>query len=171
MKFIFSSLVIILCILVLGAYIGWNVIQDSLGLRPDEIRVYYLKGERLAQVRKPLLAGQQPVRDSLYQLLVGPGAEELKKGYFSTLPAQLKLLGYSVEGDTIVLKLNEGFDHMTGGSSQIRAAVAQLVYTATAQRGIKKVVLSVVGREGKPLIIGGEGYTVDKVLTREDVAL
>jgi len=167
MKHIFSFLGIIFIILLVGAYIGWNVVQETLGLRPPELRFYFIKGESLVMVRRPILAGQYPVRDSLYMLLQGPDASAKAKGYLTALPPQLKLLGYTTEDDTIILKLNNGFDYLSGGSSQIRAAVAQLVYTATAQKGIKKCVLSVSGREGQPLIIGGEGLVIDKVLSRE----
>ncbi len=170
MKHLFSLLGLIFLVLLLGAYIGWNVVQDTLGLRPAELRFYLVKGERLVLVRKPLLAGQYPVKDSLHALLQGPDAEALKKGYLTALPQELKLVGVTVENDTVLLKVNDGFDRLSGGSSQIRAAIAQLVYTATAQKSITKVVLSVAGKEGQPLVIGGEGLIIDKVQTRESAA-
>lgn len=170
MKSILTLFGIIFLILLLGAYIGWNVVQDTLGLRPDEVRAFFLKGESLVLVRQPLLSGQMPVRDSLHLLFDGPDTALQKKGYYTALPPQLRLQSYALEGETVILKLNDGFDQMTGGSSQIRAAVAQLVYTVTAQKGIRKVLLTVAGREGQPLVIGGEGFVIDKALTREDIS-
>ncbi|MBU0580703.1 MAG: GerMN domain-containing protein [Candidatus Margulisbacteria bacterium] len=144
--------------------------QEKFGLREEKVIAYFFKDEDLAMVKKDLLNEQSPLKESFNLLLAGPDEEMQAKGYYSVLPSSLHLFGYEIEERNLILKINRGFDSVSGGTSQTQAAIAQLVYTATAQKGIDKVVFEVEGQRG-PLVIGGEGYIIDKPLSRKDIEL
>lgn len=58
-------------------------------------------------------------------------------------------------------------DWGTAGSAGTRAFIQQLVYTASEEPGIRRVLIT---ENGQQAIIGGEGVVIDHPATREDVA-
>lgn len=164
----FFVIVFTIFILAVIGYVGFTTLQEKLGLNEPKCQVYFLKGETLKAVSTALLSGQNALKESLALLQAGPTDKQIAQGYYSVLPKELRIFGYEQRGNTLYLKINDGLQKMSGGTSQILAAVAQLVYTATAQPGIKNVVFQVNGQLGT-LVLGGEGYVIDKPLGRDDI--
>jgi len=153
----------IFLVLVYTGYLFW---QEKFELYKPEAVAYFFKGEELVPVKQTLEKGADPIKGSLDRLLAGPPEAD----YISALPAGLSLLSYERKGEVLSLDLGPGLLGFSGGTAKIKAGLAQLVYTATAQKGINKVELRAGGPAG-PLVLGGEGYTIDKPLGRRDVDL
>ncbi|MFC1516973.1 GerMN domain-containing protein [Candidatus Margulisiibacteriota bacterium] len=161
---IFFTLFILLVI----AYVGWDTFQNKFELDRPQAQAYFLYGDKLVLGKKELINEKDALKESFAFLLEGPSEKHKTKGYYSAIPEALRIFGYSLEDSILILKINRGFSTYTGGTAQLRAALAQIVYTAMAQPGIHEVMLQVEGQAG-PLVIGGEGYIIDKPLKRSDV--
>lgn len=101
---------------------------------------------------------------------VGPGAPG-QAGQLANPAALVKprLAKVTVQGDLVTLDYDVPGDGWgTAGSAATRAFVQQLVYTASEEPGIRRVLITQNG--GRQAIIGGEGLVVDRPATREDVA-
>ncbi len=73
-----------------------------------------------------------------------------------------------IEGDLAIVDFTVPFgDWGTAGSAGTRAFIQQLVYTATEEPGIRRVLVT---ENGQQAIIGGEGVVIDHAASREDVA-
>ena len=88
------------------------------------------------------------------------------------LPPKLRLEGVQdLQGGpdgTVVLIFNDELLKISGGHNAIDGVLRQIVFTATEIHGIKAVRFKVFGHESNTLVIGGEGYTVDRPLSRAD---
>ena len=91
-------------------------------------RVYFTKGEQLASVQRELPAGAEP---ALKALLAGP-----PKGYGTTIPSGVTLTSAKLAGGTLTVVLSASFK--TDEPEQ-HARLAQVVYTATAVKGVERV--------------------------------
>jgi spore germination protein GerM len=117
--------------------------------------VFFLRGERVAAVHRdgaPIAA-----------LLRGPSAADRARGLSTTIPSGTRLLGFARRNGVAVVNLSRRFDD-GGGSLSMRARLAQLVYTATAERGIRAVELRLAGK--KVRVFSGEGLILTQPLTR-----
>ena len=83
--------------------------------------------------------------------------------------SKARLAKVTVQGDlaTVDFSVANG-DWGVAGSAGLRAFVQQLVYTASEEPGIRRVLITENG--GQQAIIGGEGLVIDHPATREDVA-
>lgn len=94
---------------------------------------------------------------------------EATRPLFNTAPAaKARPASVRVAGDlaTVDFAVPLG-DWGTAGSAGTRAFIQQLVYTASEEPGIRRVLIT---ENGQPAIIGGEGVVIDHPATREDVA-
>jgi spore germination protein GerM len=82
--------------------------------------------------------------------------------------ATVTLADVRVEGDLVTLDYTVHGDWGLGGTALLRAYVQQIVYTATEERALSRVLITQDG--GRMAIIGGEGLTIDHPVRREDVA-
>lgn len=82
--------------------------------------------------------------------------------------ASVALAAVRVEGDLVTLDYTVQGDWGLGGTAMLRAYVQQIVYTATEEKALSRVLITQDG--GKMAIIGGEGLTIDHPVRREDVA-
>lgn len=74
-----------------------------------------------------------------------------------------------VTGDLATIDFSvPGDDWGTAGSAGTRAFVQQIIYTASEEPAIRRVLMTQNG--GKQAIVGGEGVVIDHPGTREDVA-
>lgn len=102
-------------------------------------------------IKLPLGAGLDAVINAL---LGGPSPAEAAQGLQSAIPSQTRLLSTAISGTTATIDLNAVFGQQLVGPAQI-PAVAQLVYTATAQSGIAGVAFEVAGQPVPVPVAGG----------------
>jgi spore germination protein GerM len=89
-------------------------------------------------------------------------------GLFSEVPDNIAVLNMRQDGSILIINFNKGFLAYGGGSSRIQAAIAQIVYTMTEISPIRQVKFLIEG-SGDELVIGGEGYVIDRPLSRQDI--
>lgn len=74
----------------------------------------------------------------------------------------------TISGDTATVDFDvPGGDWGTAGSAGTRAFIQQLIYTASEEPGVRRVLLL---ENGGPAVVGGEGVVIDHAAAREDVA-
>jgi hypothetical protein len=121
--------------------------------------LYYLEGEHLRAVPAELRnAGPTPA-EAVAALLANSA------GLASEIPSATELNAVVVADGTATVDLSREFES-GGGSASMQARVAQVVYTLTQWRWIRRVTFEL---DGDPVTaIGGEGVPAREV-TREDL--
>src|SRR5690242_9060947 len=104
------------------------------------------------------------VRQRMEALAAGP--RNADGGAFNVLPAmKARLAAVSVSGDLATLDYEvPGDDWGLNGSATLRAFVQQIVFTATEEPGIVRVLVTQNG--GRQAIVGGEGLVISAPQTR-----
>ena len=132
--------------------------------RTGEVRVYFVRNERVGAARRTGPAGT-PARAAMEALLAGPTSADTAAGLGTAIPEGTKLLGLTVADDRAVVDLSSQFGS-GGGSLSMQARVAQVVYTLTQFPNVRSVVFEM---EGKPVeALGGEGLVLTKPQSRAD---
>lgn len=134
---------------------------------PHRVRVYFVKGEMLQSVDRPLLKTEDPLTVAARELIIGPTENELQQGFMTELPKKVRVLGIHKQGSTAVINFSPELQNYGGGSARVRGLVAQIVFTLSDIHGIKQVQILVSGK--KEVVLGGEGLVLDKPLSREDL--
>ena len=131
------------------------------------VSVYFLKGEKLISVKRPLPQGDAPLQVAANQLMLGPNEQEAKEGIFSEIPRSAKIIKASIQDESANIIFNDEIENYGGGSARVQGLVAQIVYTFTEIPGINKVQI-LVGKRAS-VVLGGEGFVIDKPLSRQDL--
>jgi hypothetical protein len=108
-----------------------------------EVPVYLVGPDRLVVVRR-LVESPPSLFRALEALLAGPMPDEAAAGLRTAVTNQARLLSVRVQSGVATIDLSGEFAAI-GGQEQI-LAVAQLVFTATASKGVLGVRLSIDGR-------------------------
>ena len=104
-------------------------------------RVFFLRGEQLAQVSR---AAETPA-SALRQLVAGPTPAEHALGFRSYVPAKTKLLGIQVVKGLATVNFDSRF--VAGGNpDSLLARLSQVVRTLTGLDGTKAVKLLIEGK-------------------------
>ena len=135
--------------------------------REPSINVYFMKGGTLVACPRTLHKGAEPLSKAAFGLLAGPTDAEKADGCFSEIPKGTQVLSLRKDGEVLIVNFNEKLQSYGGGSAKVRGLVAQVVYTFTEVPGIKKVRIMI--EDQKDVTLGGEGYVIDRPLSREDV--
>ena len=133
------------------------------------VRVYFIKQDKLSPVGRKVREGKTKEESALKDLVAGPSKEEKEKGLFSHVPAATKVKAVSVEDGIAFINFSKELNQYGGGAEKVRSMIAQIVYTLTDLPHVKKVRILVEGKSD--VVLGGEGYVIDKPLTRRDVKL
>ena len=133
------------------------------------IRVYFIKQDKLFPVERKVVVGRTKEDSALKALVAGPSKEEAAKGIFSHVPPATKVKAVSVEDGIAFVNFSEELNQYGGGAEKVRSMIAQVVYTLTDLPKVKKARILVEGKS--EVVLGGEGYVIDKPLTRRDVKL
>jgi peptidoglycan hydrolase-like protein with peptidoglycan-binding domain len=104
------------------------------------VRIYFLRGEQLASVRRPAANAEQVVR----ALIAGPTPAEVRQGFRTYVPRGTRVLGVSVDGGVATVNLSGRFG-AGGDQGTLLARLSQLVRTLTGVQGAKKVWLYLDG--------------------------
>lgn len=126
-----------------------------------EAELWFLQGERLVPVERPLEQPGSP-RQVLDQLLDGATADELSDGISSAIPETLELVDLTVAEGTAVVTL-------TGLDSVQVPAYAQIVATLDARPGVTGVRFRTP--DGDVPVPRGDGGLSSGALTRDDYAV
>ena len=127
--------------------------------------VYFLHGETLRATDREV-AGEG-LQGHIEVLFAGPTAQQRAQGLTSAVPRGTKVRSVWIQNGTATIDVANRFQS-GGGSLSMTARLAQLVYTATALDGVKRVELKLNGK--KVEAIGGEGILVDTPRTRAHFA-
>jgi hypothetical protein len=104
------------------------------------VRVYFVRGEQLAAVRRPAANAEQVVR----ALIAGPTATEVRAGFRSYVPRSTRVRDVRVAGGVATVDLGGRF--MAGGDQgTLLARLSQLVRTLTGVQGATGVRLLIDG--------------------------
>jgi L,D-transpeptidase catalytic domain/Sporulation and spore germination/Putative peptidoglycan binding domain len=151
-------------LVVLVAFAGACVLGvSSEAASPVRAQVFMLQGEDLKSLTRELPAWTVPL--AVGALLKGPTASEAKSDVRTQVPAATKLRSSSVKGGVAIVDLTRPFVEGTNRDSLV-ARLTQLVWTATAVKGVTGVRLWIDGKAAKSM---GQGITVDRTLTRTNV--
>jgi len=132
------------------------------------LKVYFLKGGKLAAVERGLAPDRAPLKLAADALLAGPTREEKSAGYSTMIPPGTRTIWIIEKNGIAIINLNRKLEAYGGGASRVEGLVAQIVYTLTDIPGIEKAWIWMAGE--KEIVLGGEGLILDKPLSRSDLA-
>ncbi len=136
---------------------------------PPTVGIYFIKGEKLIEVKRPLPPNVSELAYAAEELMAGPGKAERDDGIFTEIPAGTKIISVGRSEAEAVITFSDELENYGGGSARVQGLVAQIVYTFTSIPGIQKVKIMVGKKES--VVLGGEGFVIDRPLSREDVKL
>jgi hypothetical protein len=105
------------------------------------VSVFFVQGEQLARVARP---GATPT-DVVRQLVAGPTAAEVGRGFRTYVPGGTRVLGVSVANGVATVDLGERFASGRNAGSLL-ARLSQLVRTLTGVQGATTVQLLLNGK-------------------------
>lgn len=110
-------------------------------------------------VTRELPKSDSPLTDAINALIAGPSSGENSDGSVrSLIPDGTRLLGASVSNGIATLNFNEAFTFNAYGVEGYRAALEQVVYTATSFNTVNSVQFIIEGRREDYL--GSEGIRI-----------
>jgi hypothetical protein len=136
--------------------------------RPDHGVAYFARdqGTPLAVFLEGAGLGATP-QDRIWSRLVALENGPLVAGadaFNVVAPMKARLRSVTVEGDLVTIDYRvPGDDWGVNGSASLRALVEQLVFTASEEPGIVRVLIT---QNGEGAVIGGEGLVIDRPQTR-----
>lgn len=160
-KTIFIVVLLLLSAVLLGLFLGRALVPAS-----NKINVYFLKDGSLSAVER--VPGKRATFAVVSEALNnGPTTEEKAAGFYTEIPDGAKILSVQKKGEMAVVDFNSKLETYGGGATRIQALIGQIVYSFTEISGIEEVKITVNGKD--EVILGGEGYVIDKPLSRSDL--
>ena len=163
-KIVLFIILIITSAILLGFFLSKVRMPKS-----GDIQVYFLKDEALAPVSRKPLKKVSPLIILAQSLNKGPSEEEKAEGYYTGLPKGAVILSVNKKGNMAIVDFNSKLENYGGGATRIQAVIGQIVYSFTEIPNIDEVKITVDGKD--EIILGGEGYVIDKPLSRSDISL
>ncbi len=126
---------------------------------PMTVSLYFLRGEALGVAHRTVAGSTMPATAAVNSLLGGPDKREKAAGLDTTIPEGTTLNGVTIEDGTARVDLSDEYAS-GGGTLSMQARIAQVVYTLTQFRTVKRVEFLV---DGEPVeALGGEGIVIDE---------
>jgi spore germination protein GerM len=129
--------------------------------------VYFVRNERLVGVPRDTDVDAPPSEGSLRALLDGPSPSDRRAGIASELPPDVRLLGVTRGGTTLLVDLSGEFQ-APAPPLGIALRVAQVVWTLTELPGVSEVLFAIDGETVE--IATGDGTVVGRAVNRSDYA-
>lgn len=164
---IIKALLFVFVIFLFGAF-AYLVFAPRVGPSIGQAKVYFFKGEKLVSVIRRINEAQRP-KATVDALVSGPTKEEAASGLFTEIPIGTRVRKVFIEGDTAFVDFSRELGEYGGGSARVQGLIMQIVYTVTEIPGIKRVGIMVEGKS--EVVLGGEGYVIEKPLGRSDTGL
>lgn len=138
--------------------------------------VVYLARDRLPPVAWPSTGSgvgataELRIRSRLERLFTTVTPSGFDPALVNVVPlSSAQLAAVRIEGDLVTVDFTVPNDDWSlGGSAMLKAFVQQLIYTASEEPGIRRVLITQNG--GKMAVIGGEGLMIDGPRSREQMA-
>ena len=157
-------LFLFLGIVIIFAYLGFNILTHE-----DAVTIYFYRYDKLYPVKRSAQPDMQMKTAvfALSALFEGPNTEERSNRIQTMIPSNIRCVVPSGEKNgVLVLVFNEALLNISGGHNVIEGMLKQVVFTVTEIQGINAVRFQVLNQENETLVIGGEGYTIDRPLDR-----
>ncbi len=122
----------------------------------------------LKQTVRPVYYRDSPLTSTLYSLLEGLSPSEHNEGLLNLIPADTKIHRIWIEDSTAYIDFSEELRFSPLGTEGLKAALQQIVYTATEFSTVDRVQILING--AKRSYLSSEGIRIDTPLTREDVS-
>jgi len=129
---------------------------------------FFNKDGKMMPVNRDLPTLENPELIAMDQLLRGPNDAENLAGFSTAVPSGTRAIDVNVEGSVAIIDLNEGIAQLKGEAAT-KKALAQIIYTATGVKGVKKVLLKLEGSDNFGL--NGNKVVIDHPLDRSDVKI
>lgn len=133
----------------------------------DTVKIYFFKNGGMVTVERKAKPAVSLEETAIKQLLKGPSIIEKSKGYFTEIPKNTRFRSIKREGNIVKVDFTKELELYGGGTATVKGLLSQIVYTLTDLEGIEKVHILVNGKE--EIALGGEGYIIDKPLSRDDL--
>ncbi len=159
--------ILVTALIIVFFFLMWN--PPSHGPSKGSVRIYFIRDDRVSPVERKVGEGKTREKAALEELLKGPNKEERAEGFFSHIPSGAKVKAVSIEGGIAFVNFSKELEQYGGGAEKVRSMIAQIVYTLTDLPQVKKARILVEGES--EVVLGGEGYVIDKPLSRRDVKL
>lgn len=119
----------------------------------------------LKSVLRPIPSEEYNLENTIKNLMQGPSAADLDKGYLSLIPDGTRLNTVKVVSQTARLDFSEEFSFNPLGYEGFNAQLKQLVYTATEFSQVDQVLFTIEGEIRE--YINGEGIFTGEPLSRD----
>ncbi len=138
---------------------------DTIPATPMTVSLYFLRGETLGVAHRTVPKSDAPATAAMNALLGGPDRREKAAGLGTTIPEGTTLNGVTIDDGTAQVDLSEEFAS-GGGTLSMQTRIAEVVYTLTQFRSVKRVEFLLDGESVEAL--GGEGIVIDEPQRRAD---
>ena len=136
---------------------------------PRKVKVYFVSGEQFHAVTRTVAPGENAARTAVQALLAGPTYAESAQGVETTIPSGAHLDSLSVSSGTATVAFSHAQTKATAFDVSLRPArAAQVVYTLTAIRGIRRVAIRLNGEDRAQF--EGEQLAVKVPLDQHDLS-
>jgi len=165
---IIKALLFVFVVFLFGSFAYLIFSPKGAGPAKGAAKIYFFKDDKLVAVARNVSA-MGDVKARADGLVAGPTKSEAAKGLFTEIPAGTKVRKAFIEGDTAYVDFSKKLGEYGGGSARVQGLIMQIVYTMTEMPGINKVGIMVDGKS--EVVLGGEGYVIEKPLSRNDTGL
>lgn len=124
-----------------------NSVVDPEGLDCGSVHPVVRRAEAATPDGEGPVATEAAARRLTEELLAGPRPAERQAGYHTTLPDAAGLRGVELRDGVLTVDFDAGLERGMGGSCRVQAARAQIDSTLGRLPGVRRVVVSVEGRE------------------------
>jgi hypothetical protein len=139
-----------------------TMLATAVSVPSVDAKVYLLRDGRLVIAHRHV-TGPAVLRGALAALLAGPSASEAAAGLTTEVPPATQLLDLALTNGQATVELTSPY-RADGGTSALRARIAQVVFTATQFTNVERVTFRV---DGTPLRdLGGGAVALTEPQTR-----
>ncbi len=122
----------------------------------------------LKQIVRPVYYTDSPLTATLETLLEGLSPEELNQGLLNLIPENTQINSIRIENSTAYIDFSEDLRFNPFGTEGIKAALRQIVYTATEFSTVDKVQILINGN--RISYLSSEGINIEDPLSRRDIS-
>lgn len=142
-----------------------STVTTSAAAQTTTVRVYFARNQKMAAATRVIPQTQAVGAAAMRALLEGPTALETEAGMFTGIPEGTRFVGLTIENGVAFVDLSSEYES-GGGSLAMFTRLAQVVFTLTQFPSVDGVRFKLDGELID--ILGGEGFIVDKPLSRDD---
>lgn len=96
--------------------------------------------------KRTIIKTQAIGRATLEELLKGPTSQEVKAGYFTSIPIGIKIQKLTIENGVAKIDLSKELEYQVGGSCRVGSIIAEITETLKQFPTVQNVIISIDGR-------------------------